>query len=149
MKKEAVLSVSGHLESNLKNTVKVRNLDPFTVDEPERLGGGNSGPNPLEYFLGSLSACTSIMVAKVAKEQGFTYQGLEFSADGSLDPRGYLGVADVQTYFQKVDLTIILDTSENQDAIDQLQYVVEKRCPLFNLLKDAGVEINSSWTVKV
>lgn len=43
----ATLNVNGNLEEGLKNTVHVRDLAPFFVDEPERLGGTNAGPNPL------------------------------------------------------------------------------------------------------
>lgn len=38
--------------TSVKTTVHVRDLEPFVVDEPERLGGTDAGPNPLEYLLG-------------------------------------------------------------------------------------------------
>ncbi|WP_213423718.1 OsmC family protein [Bhargavaea massiliensis] len=144
----AVLRVNGKAEKGLENTVNVRDLPAFSVDEPERLGGTNMGPHPLEYFLGALSACTSIMVAYVAKEQSFNYEGLEYEASGTLDPRGFRGIEGVQTYFQSVELNIVVETGEDEDALERLKEAVEKRCPLYNLLKDAGVEVNSHWTIK-
>lgn len=144
----STLSIQGNLESGLKNKVNVRDLPAFFVDEPERLGGTNAGPNPLEYLLGALSACTSIMAAYVAKEQNFTYQGLDYQTDGTLDPRGFKGVEGVQTYFQTVKLNVIVDTNESQEALERFQETVEKRCPLYNLLKDAGVEVISNWVKK-
>ncbi|CAM3211652.1 OsmC family protein [Filibacter tadaridae] len=144
----ATLRVNGKLEHGLKNTISVRDLPVFFVDEPERLGGTNTGPNPLEYFLGALSACTTIMVAYVAKELSFTYKGLEYDTEGILDPRGFKGVEGVQTYFQTVQLNVVVETDETEAAIEQLKEIVEKRCPLYNLLKDAGVEVNSNWSKK-
>ncbi|WP_424237754.1 OsmC family protein [Bhargavaea ginsengi] len=144
----AVLRVNGKAEKGLENTVNVRDLPAFSVDEPERLGGTNTGPNPLEYFLGALSACTSIMTSYVAKEQNFNYEGLEYDASGTLDPRGFRGIEGVQTYFQSVELNIVVETGEDEDALERLKEAVEKRCPLYNLLKDAGVEVNSHWTIK-
>ncbi|MDY0409170.1 OsmC family protein [Virgibacillus soli] len=145
MIKKATLSAHGSWEDNLRNEVKVRDLTPFIVDEPERLGGTNAGPNPLEYFLGALSSCTSIVTAMVAKEIGITYDALEFFVDGELDPRGYQGVEGVQTYFETVALEIKIDTKADEEALQQLKEKVEQRCPLFNLLKDAGVAVQSQW----
>ncbi|SET16297.1 Uncharacterized OsmC-related protein [Oceanobacillus limi] len=148
MSQLSTLSVSGNLKSGLKNEVNVRDLSPFFVDEPERLGGTNAGPNPLEYFLGALSACTSIMVAYVAKEQNFSYQGLDYVTDGTIDPRGFKGEEGIQTYFQTVKLEVVIETEESEGALELLKETVEKRCPLYNLLRDAGVEVNSTWSRK-
>src|SRR5690606_29770262 len=146
--KLATLHVNGKQEQGLKNSVHVRDLPAFFVDEPERLGGSNAGPNPLEYFLGALSACTSIMAAYVAKDLNFTYKGLEYETNGTLDPRAYQGVEGVLTYFQTVTINIAVDTEETEEALEQFKNTVEKRCPLYNLLKDAGVEVISNWTKK-
>ncbi|MBU6082019.1 OsmC family protein [Allobacillus halotolerans] len=144
----ATLNVNGNLEEGLKNTVHVRDLAPFFVDEPERLGGTNAGPNPLEYFLGAYSACTSIMTSYAAKDLNFTYTGLDFDTNGSLDPRGFKGVEGIQTYFQTVTIQVEVETEESEEALKQLKETVEKRCPLHNLLVDAGVEVHSQWTIK-
>lgn len=145
MTKKAVLSVTGKWEEKLKNTIQVRDLAPFTVDEPKKLGGSNSGPNPLEYFLGALSSCTSIMTSFVAKEIDFKYNEFEISTSGELDPKGFQGVKGIQTYFETVTLKITIETDEDEEALKELQEKVEQRCPLFNLLLDAGVKVNSEW----
>lgn len=144
----ATLRINGKSEAGLKNSINVRDLPTFIIDEPERLGGSNAGPNPLEYFLGALSACTSIMIAYVAKEQHFSYQQVEYETEGDIDTRGFKGVEGVKTYFQTVKLRVVLETEESDSVIEQLKTTVEKRCPLYNLLKDAGVEIKATWVRK-
>ncbi|MFD1848752.1 OsmC family protein [Oceanobacillus bengalensis] len=144
----ATLSVNGKLESGLKNSVQVRDLPAFIVDEPERLGGTNAGPNPLEYFLGALSACTSIILSYTAKDLNFSYQDVTYSTDGTLDPRGFKGVEGVLTYFQSVKIDIVVETEESDEALQKLAETVEQRCPLYNLLIDAGVEVKSNWVKK-
>lgn len=144
----ATLHINGKSESGLKNAVFVRDLPAFIVDEPERLGGSNSGPNPLEYLLGSLSACTSIIAAYVAKEQNFSYTELDFSTDGTLDTRGFRGVEGVRTYFQTVTVNLEIQTEEDDEALNRLIASVEKRCPIYNLLKDAGVKVETVWSKK-
>ncbi|WJY26359.1 MULTISPECIES: OsmC family protein [Sporosarcina] len=142
----ATLQVKGKMEDGLKNSIHVRDLPPFTVDEPERLGGTNAGPNPLEYFLGALSACTSIMAAYVAKDMDFNYTDFTYESSGTLDPRGFKGVEGVQTYFQTVQLDVVIETEETEARLEQFRETVESRCPLYNLLKDAGVEVTGRWS---
>ncbi|HLR01728.1 MAG TPA: OsmC family protein [Virgibacillus sp.] len=142
------LSVEGKVDSGRKNEVRVRDFPPIIVDESERLGGTNDGPNPLEYFLGALSACTSIMASFAAKEQNFTYKDLEYHTEGTLDPRGYQGAEGVQTYFETVKIDVVVDTNESSEALECLRVAVEDRCPLFNLLQDAGVNVISHWSKK-
>ena len=146
--KLAKLQITGKSDSGLKSSINVRDLPPFIVDEPERLGGTNQGPNPLEYLLGALSGCTSIIIAYVAKEQSFTYDGVEFATDGELDPRGFQGADGVLTYFQTVTINVTVNTNEDNEKLASLKETVEKRCPLFNLLKDAGVKVESNWRRK-
>jgi uncharacterized OsmC-like protein len=144
----ATLSIKGGSKKGLKNTVQVRDVPSIIIDEPERLGGTNEGANPLEYFLASLSACTSIMIAYAAKEMGFQYRNVTYAAEGTLDPRGFKGVEGVQTYFKTISLDIEVETEETEASFQQLKETVEKRCPLYNLVKDAGVEIETHWGKK-
>jgi len=141
----ATLRAEGKSAGDLKSQVQVRDLAPFIVDEPERLGGTNEGPNPLEYLLGAVSACTSIIINYAAKDQNFQYSGVRFSAEGTLDPRGFKGVEGITTYFQTVKITINIETKESCENIFRLKEAVEKRCPIYNLLKDAGVDVTTDW----
>ncbi|MFZ1668473.1 MAG: OsmC family peroxiredoxin, partial [Trichococcus flocculiformis] len=60
------LRITGQSHNGITTTVKVGNLPEFFVDESERMGGDNKGPNPLEYLLGSLAGCTSIIAYYVS-----------------------------------------------------------------------------------
>lgn len=146
--KLAKMSTSGRWTGGVQTEIAIRDFEPFLIDEPERLGGKDEGPNPLEMVLSSLSGCTSVLIAVVAKEQGFSYEGIEFKNEGSLDPRGFMGVEGVTTYFQSIEFDIILETAESEEKIQQLKEAVEKRCPVMNLLVDAGVSITSNWIKK-
>lgn len=143
--KFVTLSAKGKMASGTTNRVQVRDFEPFYVDERKEIGGNNAGPNPLEYFLGALGACTSVIATMVAKEQDFSYDNLDFSTNGDLDPRGYMGVEGVQTYYQKVEVTVEIETEEEDESLEAFAKEVERRCPLYNLLEDAGVEVISNW----
>ncbi|MDE3840414.1 osmotically inducible protein C [Bacillus methanolicus] len=117
----------------------------FYIDEPESLGGNNKGPNPLQTVLGALIGCENIVANMVAKEINFDLQGIIFSVKGELDPRGYKGDPNVRTYFQKVEISAEVKTSESEDRIQELKKITDSRCPVFNLLKAADVEIVTNW----
>ncbi|MFZ1254175.1 MAG: OsmC family protein [Trichococcus flocculiformis] len=139
------LRITGQSHNGITTTVKVRNLPEFFVDESERMGGDNKGPNPLEYLLGSLAGCTSIIAYYVSEQQGFSYSGLSFTVEGTFDPRGFAGEDDIRTYFQEVTLVNHIETDETDEAIEKLAAEVERRCPVYNLMLDAGIDMSTQW----
>jgi putative redox protein len=42
----------------------------LTVDEPETLGGTNTGPSPFAMLMASVGACSAITVVDAARERG-------------------------------------------------------------------------------
>ncbi|MDE3840432.1 osmotically inducible protein C [Bacillus methanolicus] len=144
-KKLIKVNTSGKWEGGLKTSISIRDFSPIIVDEPRSLGGTDEGPNPVEYVLGALSSCTSVMIAFIAKEKNFSYQGVEFKNDGTLDLQGLMGVEGVSPHFQNVNFEVIFRTDESDSRIEELKEEVERRCPVYNLIKDAGVKIESKW----
>lgn len=88
------------------------------------------------------------MICDYRSREKFILQGISFDNTGILDLRGLLGVEGVSPHFQKVRFTVTVDTGESEDRIEELKNEVEKRCPVYNLLKDSGVELNSKWVEK-
>ncbi|GGK08439.1 hypothetical protein GCM10007043_23160 [Calditerricola satsumensis] len=82
----------------------------------------------------------------VAKEIGFDLQGIEFDIEGELDLRGLKGEPNVRPYFQKVIVNAKVKTSEPEERIRQLQEITDSRCPVFTMMKAAGVEMVVNWT---
>ena len=130
--------------SALKNENQVRDFT-FTIDEPEKLGGTNEAPTPMEYILGSFNACILIVIEMIAKEMAFSFNGLAAETTGEIDRRGLQGTAPVSPHFQRVINTVRFDTDERIESIERIKKQVEKRCPAYNLFKDAGIEIELNW----
>ncbi|MBT2582972.1 OsmC family protein [Planococcus sp. ISL-109] len=142
------METRGTWEGNLKTSIYAREFSPFIIDEPEYLGSTNEGPNPLEYLLGGLTGCTSVMIGLIAKEKDFSFQGIEFSNTGTIDARGMKGVEGVSSHFQTVSFEAVFSTDESDDRLEELKKEVERRCPIYNLIVDAGVAIDSKWYKK-
>jgi uncharacterized OsmC-like protein len=140
----ADFTATGSWRGSFSTDVAARHFG-FTVAEPESLGGTDESANPIEYLLGSLNGCVSVVVETVAKELGITVGALSTHATGSIDLRGFLGTADVSPHFQQLTLTLTLTSDAPAEALDELRAQVLRRCPVLNLIKDAGVDLREEW----
>lgn len=139
------VSASGRWESGVKTSLTVRHFKPFLMDEPIQLGGTDEAPNPMEFVLAALNGCKSVMISVIAKEIDFSFSAIEFDSIGFIDIRGLSGVEGVSPHFQKVRFSVNIKTNESDERIQQLKEIVEKRCPVYNLLNDAGILIDAEW----
>ena len=144
-RKIAVRTVRAVNEAGTRTVTQVRDYDPIVADEPDTLGGTNTGPSPLELALVSLVSCDGVIINGVAQAMKFDYARVELETSGQIDVRGAKGVAGVRPYFEKVDLGITLTTDESDERFEKLQANVEFRCPIINLFRGAGVELNVTW----
>ena len=117
----------------------------FRVSEPVGLGGDNSGPNPFQYLIGAFEGCIAVVIEAVARERDLTINAVDIDVSGTLDLRGFEGVEGVSPHFQSVTgsvtVTALLDTDQFTELVDE----TERRCPIYNLIKDAGVTPQIDW----
>lgn len=132
--------------SKYRNRNTVRQFT-FDIDEPEKLGGSNQAPTPMEYVLGSFNGCGLIVIEMVAKEINFDLKHLRAYAEGSIDRRGLFGTAQVSPHFQEVLYSVEFESTEDQSRLDEIKTAFKKRCPAYNLLHDAGVRITLDWKI--
>jgi putative redox protein len=142
--KKLNMRVSGN-GKGMQTVLKAGN-HTVTIDEPPAMGGQDSGPDPLTTLLSALAGCENVVANMVAKEMEFDLQGIEFDIKGVLDPRGFMGDPNVRTYFEKVTIQAKVKTSESEERIKELQTKTDSRCPVYNTLKAADVEIETNWT---
>ncbi|MGY9004657.1 MAG: OsmC family protein [Alphaproteobacteria bacterium] len=124
-----------------KTISRVRDFEVITDEK----NGTNIGPSPLETVLSALAGCEGVIINRCAAAMAFKYSGVDFEVDGWVDGRGSRGVVGVRPHFQKVVLKVLLKTNEPEDRIAKLRKNVEVRCPVMNLLQDAGVELDVTW----
>jgi len=120
----------------------------FTVDEPAKLGGGDRGPTPLEYVVGAYDACLQIVIVMVAKELGIEVRDLRIESVAGVDRRGLFGTAPVSPHFQRIETTITLGIDRGKEHLERLKQRLYTRCPMYNLIKDAGVVQELTWLVR-
>ena len=117
----------------------------FATDEPIAHGGTGEGPSPLQTVLGALCGCESVTFNRTAAEYGFAYTGIDFEAEYTIDIRGRMGVEEVRPHFQTVRVQATVETNESAERLAEVVEETERRCPVFNLINDAGVNIQVQW----
>lgn len=142
------LTVAAHTtwHAGVQTHSHIRDFAPIVMDEPAVLGGQNQGPNPLEYLVASLNGCKGVMIPLIAQELGFSFSELSFDVEGVIDLRGLMGVAGVSTHFQSLVFHVKIKTTESDERLQALQTAVATRCPVYNLLRDANVALETCWT---
>ena len=120
----------------------------LVTDEPIAHGGTGEGPSPLQTVLGALCGCESVTFHRTAKEFDFDYDGITFEGEYTIDIRGRMGVRGVRQHFQTVRVQATVTTSESEDRLREVVEETEARCPVYNLIADAGVKAEMLWVKK-
>lgn len=132
--------VSARNEGSTRSVMMVREHVLIT-DEKET----NTGPTPLEMALSSLLGCEGVIINRCAEAMKFDYTAVDLDADGEVDQRGSRGVQGVRPYFNWVKMRIRVHSNESDERFGRLKKNVEYRCPVMNLFKSAGVDVQATW----
>jgi len=129
----------------LQSETKIRNFT-ITVDEPESLGGTDTGPNPVELILGALASCQEITYRAFAEAMEIPLDNVSVRIEGDLDLRGFFAVNDnVRAGFQDIRGIVELDSSASEEELAQLRKIVDAHCPVLDILRKpvpVSLEVN-------
>lgn len=93
------------------------------VDEPESAGGTDTGPQPTDLLLASITSCMALSIAWVAKKRGIELSGLEVSGVAT-----YKGLR-----FDRVAISVSSKTA--RDVVEDLIPDAERLCYVSNTLR--------------
>lgn len=132
-------------EATMRTEIDAGEFGKFVCDEPEAHGGTGQGPSPLQVVVGALCGCESVTFRRAAQEMDFEYHSIDFEAEYTIDIRGRMGVRGVRQHFQTVRVEATVVTDDSEDRLREVVEETEARCPVFNLIKDAGVKLEVRW----
>jgi uncharacterized OsmC-like protein len=133
---KAVFRVSGDLVGVTEVDLTARSHE-VKVDEPPSLGGQDLGANPVEHALIALASCQAITYRFWAAKLGIELEGLEVSAEGDLDVRGFFGFDDsVRPGFTEIRLEVTPTGPEPAGRYQQLADAVDAHCPVLDLFSN-------------
>lgn len=105
------------------------------LDEPEDLGGTDTGMNPVEALLCTLGSCETIVASAFAKANDIAFDELWFELEGDLDTDGFLyGKPGVRNGFQEIRVVMHIKTNASAEKVQQFQEFIESRCPVSDML---------------
>jgi len=129
----------------LQSETKIRQFT-LTVDEPESLGGADTGPNPVELILGALASCQEITYRAFAEAMEIPLDSVSVRIEGDLDLRGFFAVDDdVRAGFQDIRGIVELDSPASDAELAKLKQFVDAHCPVLDILTapvPVSLEIN-------
>lgn len=122
------------LQDGLRSQVTLRGHS-LTVDEPEELGGTDSGPNPVELILAALGSCQEITYRAYATALGIPLEKVSVTLDGDIDLRGFFGVDDsVRPGYGAIKGTVALISTASEAELHKLRDAVNAHCPVLDML---------------
>jgi uncharacterized OsmC-like protein len=117
----------------------------MVTDEPVQSGGTGTALTPLETVLGALCGSTAATFAAVAREAGFRYDGIDFEASFAASPPAPASQPGTRSYFQTVHVIARVAVPHPSPQLATVARTTERRCPVRNLLADAGVRVDMIW----
>jgi putative redox protein len=115
-------------EGGLKFAAQVRS-HRIVTDQPERAGGEDAGPMPLELLGASLGTCIALYVQQFCHARSLPYEGMRVE----VEQRGEKNPARVGEFFVRVFMPAELP----EQYAEMLERVV-RSCPSHNTLSDGA-----------
>lgn len=104
------------------------------VDEPPTLGGADTAPNPVQYYLASLLSCQIVTYRFWADRLGVRIDRITAVAEGDLDVRGFFGLDDtVRPGFTEVRVNVDIAGPDDAERYRELHQAVDEHCPVLDL----------------
>lgn len=109
-------------------------------DEPEDLGGTDTGMNPVEAMLCSLGGCQAIAALSFADDVGIDVQDFWVELEGDLDLEGFKGLSDARPGCSDIRFHMHIKSDSPAEKIEEFIELVESRCPVGDSLAN-GVKL--------
>lgn len=106
----------------------------IAADEPESLGGADTGPTPVELLLASLASCKAITMQMYAQRKHWTIHRIDLSLTATLH--------DNAPTIESIDVSINIDAPALDDAQAQRVKSIASKCPVHRAL-ETGIQIRT------
>ncbi len=127
----AITQVKVNSTINSTFRVDVQASHDFVIDQPKAAGGNNEGPNPLEIFLSSLSACICTLGKIIAMQQKLDVRSIEAIVEGDIDKDFLMGMtSEGRAGFTEIRSFVKIDSDMSDEEKNNFLHEIERRCPI-------------------
>jgi len=117
--------------------VRIRDYQVIT-DTPPYFAGYALGPSAPELMLGAFASCLAHTALIIASDQELSLDSVEVEVTGDMDPFAQTpGHEHIPIAPHNISYRMHIVSSETTERLESLNLEVQKRCSLFNLIKDA------------
>ncbi|MDD2479586.1 MAG: OsmC family protein [Victivallaceae bacterium] len=110
----------------------------FIIDEPKKLGGTDTGANPVEALLAALGACKCIVIKSFARKHGIDIKDLKVEVEGDLDTDGFLGKNKAAKMgFTNIKTKIYIESDTPREQLEEFIGFVNRTCPVSDTLENS------------
>jgi putative redox protein len=128
--RDKTLTVESTWEGGYRCTVATRQF-VIRIDEPEKAGGEDTGPQPSEVFLASLAGCFTLALYHEAKKRNIELSDITVRATGTYEGPGFSRLA------------VEVDSAANRDVVESLIEPAKRVCYVSNTLRNVSdVEVS-------
>jgi len=132
---DVLRQASARSSGGMSATVGARRWE-WSVDEPEDVGGTDSAPNPVEQFLGSLSACLTLMINNIAERREVPIERVSVSADASPE----------EGHIETIDVDVEVVSSADESDVERVVKTADRACYVSGVISD---DVEKTVTVTV
>jgi uncharacterized OsmC-like protein len=143
---EVTLSVSCEWRGGTEVAVQV-GRHTVRADEPKRLGGGGTAPNPVGYLMAALGSCAVIGLSYWSDILEIPFDSVEIIVEGDIHPGGAFALGDgIGPSFSELRMEIRVSGSEPKDRYEELVAKMNSHSPLLDIL-EKPVPVSTRITV--
>lgn len=115
----------------------IRNFAAQASDEPDALGGTDTGPNPVEQLLGALGNCLAVGYAANATAAGIAIEQMNIVVEGDLDLHTFLGLSEGNAGYDNISVKVAIVSDASPQALADLHKKVTSTSPVGHSLSRA------------
>ena len=106
----------------------------LVADEPENLGGTDAGPNPYDYLVGALGACTAMTLRMYADRKGWPLESVTVRLEHEkIHARDCESCETENGKIDRIGIEIELEGDLEEEQREKLLEIAEK-CPVHRTL---------------
>ena len=124
----AKIRAKGRLIENVRSIVDNTRTHSVVLDWSPGMGGGDTGPNPLELSIMSLVGCAITIFADTAKNSKVELTKLEVSAEAEKSPDS--------PKLTSVNLKVKVQGKARKELLEALWRRTEANCPVFLVFQE-------------
>ncbi|WP_336784707.1 OsmC family protein [Paenibacillus sp. MMO-177] len=124
---------TAHLQEGVKVKTSSRNFE-IIIDEPQSLGGTDTGMNPVEVLLASLGACQSIVARVYAPKFGIKLDDFQVEVEGDIDLDGFFNRSEIRPGYSDIRYTFRIKTDSPKAKVEEFVKFLESKCPVGDTL---------------